>query len=334
MPFSYARQQNENETSCSSSHPHFPRTRLHHPSGHQSGTPGHHDRASKHLRIEIPALALLDERARQRRPRERRKAHNTKHHAHADARLLEIGGETAQRGGEEALDARGEKAVHDGEGDEAALGGHGGPGVEQHGGDEGEGDEGVEGPEVAVGEEGGDEAADEADAVEDEQVGDAVRVGYMQDRAAEGGEVVEGEVEAPEAEEHAEGEEQIGGLGEGGPFDQRAGFARGQARAGEGEGDGLDGEHDEAQDADGPREADPGQQLLDDGGEDDAAGRCARGGDADGHGAFGGEVGGEQSEAGAEEEAVADAGADSLGEEELPVFCAQGGHEDAQQEED
>ncbi len=93
----------------------------------------------------------------------------------------------------------------------------------------------------------------------------------------------------------------------------------------------MDGEHDEADDADGPGESDAGEELLDDGWEDDAAGGAAGGCDADGQGSFRGEVGGEEGESWAEDEAVSEAGADSLGEEQLPVFGADGCHEDTDQ---
>ena len=118
------------------------------------------------------------------------------------------------------------------------------------------------------------------------------------------------------------------GFFEGGEFDDRAYFTGRYAGAGQGEGDELEGEHYETDYADGPAETNTGEGGLNDAGKKHAACRGSGGGDTNGDSAVPGEVGGDEGEGGAEEETGADAGADALGEEQLPVFCGQGGHED------
>ena len=119
------------------------------------------------------------------------------------------------------------------------------------------------------------------------------------------------------------------GFFEGGEFDDGADLTGRYAGAGQGEGDELEGEHYEADYADGPAETNAGEGGFNDAGEEHAARRGTGGGDANGDGAILCEVGGDEGEGGAEEETGADAGAHALGEEQLPVFGGQGGHEDA-----
>lgn len=134
-----------------------------------------------------------------RGPGQHRKADNGKDHAHADAKLAEVGGEEGQGGWEEALDAGADDAVDNDPGVEAGGLLDGDEAVDEQGGDDGRGDEDVDGAD-AVGDKVGDDAADDADAVEDEEQVERVRVGEgrVEGVAGVGGDVEEGKVDAPE----------------------------------------------------------------------------------------------------------------------------------------
>ena len=204
-----------------------------------------------------------------------------------------------------------------------------GPAVKGDGGEEDERDHHIRRSRVFVCEERGDEAANNADAVHNYEKVNGISVGDADDASGVLADVIIGRVDAPEAEEDANGEESVLGFFEGGEFDDGAYFTGRYAGAGQGEGDELEGEHYEADYADGPAEANAGKGGFNDAGEEHTACRGTGGGDANGDGAILGEVGGDEGEGRAEEETGADAGADALGEEQLPVFCGQRGHEDA-----
>lgn len=147
----------------------------------------------------------------------------------------------------------------------------------------------------------------------------------------EGGEVVKGDVDSQEEAEAARGVECILRGAEGGPLDQRAGLAGWESGAkeyiAEDEGDELD----EAYCAEGPCEADLREHVTGDEGEDDAPRGAAAGADSEGERALGGEVGREGGDGRTEDEAVGEAHADALGEEELGVGGREGGCEDAEE---
>lgn len=279
-------------------------------------------------------MPLLHQRTCQGRARQTGKTHDTEHHPHPDSRLLQIRRQAARRRRKQALDPRGKQPVNDGKARKPAARVNRRPAIQEQARAENERDQRVQGPKVPVCEVVGHDTPHGADAVHDQQVVDAVHLAQAKLVAPEAADVVEGEVDGPEGEEHADREQCIRGLAERGPFDQGAGFAGREPRFHEDEGQGLQGEHDEAEDADGPGEADLGEELPDDDGVDDAAGGGAAGCDADCEGALGGEVGGEDGEGRAEGEAVAEPGAEALGEEELPVARGEGGHEDAEDLED
>lgn len=83
----------------------------------------------------------------------------------------------------------------------------------------------------------------------------------------------------------------------------------------------------------GPREADPGQELPDHAGEHEAAGRAAARRDAHDEGPLLLPVRRDDGHGRAEEEPVAEAEADALREEQLPVLRAHGRREDAERHE-
>lgn len=178
----------------------------------------------------------------------------------------------------------------------------------------------------------GYDAAGATDGVEHEQEVKAARVGHGRGDlgGGKGGEIVEGEVDAKEEEEGTNGVEGILEATESSPLNQGAGLAGGHAGLEEeiakDEGDELD----EADGAEGPREAGAGDEEAGDEGEYDAASSAAAGADADGEGSLGGEVGGQGGDGGAKDEAVGEAHADALGEEELGVGGGEGGGEDAE----
>lgn len=107
--------------------------------------------ARPHLRAEIPAVLVADERPAQRRACQRCYADNSEAHAGAGADFGEVGGERRKGGGPEGLDAGGEDAVDAGEDVEGGASVNGGPDVEKEGADSADGEEGVEGAEVSIG---------------------------------------------------------------------------------------------------------------------------------------------------------------------------------------
>lgn len=178
-----------------------PLTQLAHPHhlGHeQENRPQGERRAREGLRGPVTPRAV-DDGPRDGRAREHGEGDNRENHAHPDAQLAQVAGEEAQRGGEQALHARGEDAVEDAPGVEPGDGVHGHPAEDEEGGRGAHGDEDVDGAD-AVGEVVWRQAADHAHAVEDEEEVEALGEGHgvREAVAGEGGEVVEGEVYPPE----------------------------------------------------------------------------------------------------------------------------------------
>lgn len=144
----------------------------------------------------------------------------------------------------------------------------------------------------------------------------------------------EAKVESHEEEEGAEGVERVGDFAVGGPFDEGAGAAGGEAGAEEEEREGGDDEGEEARGADSPGEANLGDEVLDCGGEEDAAHPITGGGDSEREGPVRVEIGVDDGEGRHEHDAEAEAGAEALGEEELPVGGGEAGHKGAEDDEE
>lgn len=138
--------------------------------------------------------------------------------------------------------------------------------------------------------------------------------------------VEEGHIQPHEAAEEAGDLEAVGGDFEGLEVEKGAGLAGEDAHAHYRARDDHGGEDDEAQHAGGPCEADLRQQLVEDDGVDDAAEGGAGGRDADGHADARAEVRAQNGDGGDEQRARADADAERLREEDLPVRRAQGEH--------
>ena len=170
---------------------------LHHPRRDQKDSAHQQGKRTKQLGAEIPAPGSSDEGAGDRRAGQHRETYNGEDHAHADAGLAQVGREAAETRGEERLDAAARDAIEDGPGVQPCGGGDADPAEDADAGDEARGGEDVEGAEE-VGEQVGPQAADEAQAVEDEEEVEAFGVGHVEDVAAEGDEVVEGEIKADE----------------------------------------------------------------------------------------------------------------------------------------
>lgn len=113
--------------------------------------------------------------------------------------LLQVRGEKGQGGGEQALDTGGPDAVEAAPDVEAGGVADGDPAEDEDRGGGADGDEDVDGADAVGGVVGG-EAAGDADAVEDEEQvqGLAEGEGVGEGLAGEGGQVVEGEVDAQE----------------------------------------------------------------------------------------------------------------------------------------
>lgn len=113
-------------------------------------------------------------------------------------------------------------------------------------------------------------------------------------------------------------------------LDQRAPLSLGKTDARQTETHGEAEEHDETHAAHGPGESDLGEELLHHEREDETSRARARQYNPQRQGAPFDKVGGHEGVGRAEQETVADAAADALGEKHLPVALTERDHEDAQ----
>lgn len=159
---------------------------------------------SEQLRTQIPAAVVVNERATDRGPRQRRDADAQEHKRDPDAPLgVVVAREIPDGGVVQALHGAGEEAVEAGDDGDGGVAGGGDPDEEEDGGEEDARDDGVDVAEEAVGEEGGEEAAGEVGCIhEDEEVYGGVAVELEVDLGVCYDEV-EAEVYAPEGEEEA-----------------------------------------------------------------------------------------------------------------------------------
>lgn len=252
---------------------------------------------------------------------------------HARPDLAPVRAEQDEDGGRQRHKGAAEEAVQDTKHNKAAEVLDGDEAQDEHAGQQGTGDDGIKAAD-AVGQHVGEDAAEGAGGVHDGQhvegqvlAGDAAVEGVQLD-------VEEGRVQAHEDDHGAGNEEHVGRLLEGGQVEHLAPRWRQHAHAHTQVRDEQRGEGDEADDAGGPGEADGADQAVQHDGVDDAADAAAGGGDAGGGGQACGEVGAEDGNAGNEEAAGADADAEGLGQEDLPVLSAETEHHLAEDDEE
>lgn len=171
--------------------------RPHHPRGGHEPRADEQRHARERLRAPVPAPAAAHQRAVDGRAHEGREAVDGEDHAHAGPRPAQVRRQAAEPGREEALDAAARDPVEHGPGVEAAGVGDAHPRERARAGDHRRRDEQVDGA-VAVREVVGHQASDDADAVQEEEEVEGVRVRHADDVAREGGQVVEGKVDAQE----------------------------------------------------------------------------------------------------------------------------------------
>ena len=135
--------------------------------------------------------------------------------------------------------------------------------------------------------------------------------------------VEEGHVEAHEADEETEDGEGVGGFLEGGQVKQGALLGRENAHAHAHVGNNHGSKDEEANDPRRPREPDLRQQLVKDNRVDDATERASARGKAYREREFGREIRTQDGDAGHEDATRADADAEGLREEHLPVLGAE-----------
>ncbi|KAK1456969.1 hypothetical protein CCUS01_09849, partial [Colletotrichum cuscutae] len=315
--------------------------------------PQHQTTPRKHLRTQIPTPQSRHQRARNRRSRQHAHAHSRKHHADARPLLPRIGRQRRQRGGEERLDAAQCDAAQRSPDVETHPRGGGGdaqrrPAVRQHCGGTGGGDEHCQFSD-AVCEAVEDEAAEDADAVCDYEeveggvVGgalDVAGVGCEEEEDDGSGTLVaglgrdEGFFRKPTYQGCPHGIERILQLPERRPLRQAPRLARRhprpQTRQGGKQRSGLD----EPERPHRPAEPGTRQHLPNDNGKHHAARSAPAGRDPDGEGAPLGKVRRDEGDRGTEEAPVAQADADPLREQELPVPRAGRGRQGARDDED
>lgn len=141
-------------------------------------------------------------------------------------------------------------------------------------------------------------------AVEHQQNVDTRGVRETEDLHGVRRDVVEGEVLPQPDQENADQEKAVGRFAESGELEQRARFARREARLEQAAVDAAHGEHHEAHDTYGPGEPDAREQLAGDGGIHKAACGAPAGHDGHGHAAVFGEVGGYERDGGGELQAT------------------------------
>ncbi|TKW52750.1 hypothetical protein CTA1_7515 [Colletotrichum tanaceti] len=238
-------------------------------------------------------------------------------HAEAGADVVAVGGELGEGGGLQGEEAAAAEAVED-KGDDEAGGvadGHeaeGGDGHDEHGDDEQ-----VHAAE-AVGEQVRQDAAEDGGAVHDGQQGEAL-------------DVDKGRVHGQEDEAAGRHEEEVGGVGEGGPVDPGPPPPRRLGRVHAGDGHALGGQRHQGHGPHRPGEADLGLEEPEEDGQyqtrerernDEAkrnspANTTPRGGDAKGHGKPRGEPGRQDGDAQDGQAAHAGADAEPLRQEQL-----------------
>ncbi|KKA25756.1 hypothetical protein T310_0234 [Rasamsonia emersonii CBS 393.64] len=295
------------------SHSHQPHARFGNPRAYQTQGARYHGTAHEHLHVQISAVLDLDQGPCDRVPCQGGDTEDAQHHSHAHAGLFQVCGERAQRAGEESLDSGREGAVYHGEGVQSPDTDDSGPTIGENRTRQAEQDKYIQRtcPPVC------------------DETGDPTTRGANSDGAGEAADVEETDVEAPEDEEHPDGEERIGRFLERCELDKRASLPRWQSllkkqKTGEQsrQGDETEGPHR-------PGISYPGQKAHDNGREHHAS--CCRTGRCQPHGegASFGEVGWQQRQGGTKHQTASDALDDALCEEELPVLLAEGGHEDA-----
>ena len=164
----------------------------------QKPTPDRNGTASKCLGAGIASRARNNGTC-YRWSRQHGEANNGKDHAHAHTELPQVCSEERQSRGKEALDASTNNTINDDPGVKPGGAVDGDEAEYEDGGNDGRRDEDVDGAD-AVGDEVGNDTADDADAIEDEQQVERIRV---RERRVEGvagvcGYVEEGKVHAPE----------------------------------------------------------------------------------------------------------------------------------------
>ncbi|KDN72377.1 hypothetical protein CSUB01_00060 [Colletotrichum sublineola] len=313
--------------------------RLDHPGQRQEESADHQTAPGKGLRAEVAASGGGDDGAGDGVAGEHGEGDDGEDHADARALLARVRRQGADAGGEEGLDGVAGDAEEDGPDVEARRGLDGDPAVGQEAREERHGREDGDGPDL-VGEEVGPQASDEADAVQDQEQVQRVRVREVELVPAQSFFFLNSldysarSDAGPTYKEPSGRVEGVLELLEGGQVHQLARSARRDPRLQEDQAHGQRRELDEAEGAHGPGEADLRQELPDGAREDQAAGGAPDGGDADGQRPLLVKVGRQRGQGRGENEAEAQADADAVGKEDLPVLRAPRGGEDAQEDQE
>lgn len=147
---------------------------------------------------------MLNERATNRRPRQRRHTDPREHKRDPHPHLcIVVAGEVPNSRIIQPLDGAGEEAVEARDDDDGGVGFCADPDEEEDGCEEDAGDDGVDVAEAAVGEEGREQAAGEVGGVHEDEEGDRCVAVELEAGLGVGDDEVEAEIDAPEGEEEA-----------------------------------------------------------------------------------------------------------------------------------
>ncbi|TPX17931.1 uncharacterized protein E0L32_011994 [Thyridium curvatum] len=286
------------------------------------------DEAGKELQAEV-AARVLEDGARQRRATQRGEGVEEARDAEPRAQVLEVARDGRQHDERQADDAARREAVRDGEHDVAGRRVDGDPAEARDGRHADDEHDGVQGSDVH-GQVRGRQAADGRGGVED---GDEVeRHVAVREAVAQrvGLQVEERDEEAEVGAEHGEAVEDVGPLAEGRGVDEGAHAPRGEARAHDEHAEAAGRQRQEAQHAQRPAEADAPQQVLEDERVDDPAQAAAADGDARDEGAPAQEPLRQDGEPGHDDAAGAEADAEPLRQQDVPVLRADARHHGAE----
>ena len=129
---------------------------------------------------------LLNQCASQRWARQQRHTGHAEDHAHPDPGLLQVIRQARHHGGEQALHTRSEPAVDDRPSHQCVMRGNRSPTVKQEACDEGTGNHIIERAGPAIGDVAWDETTEKANAIEDDDKAEGVRLAKMDNVPPEG----------------------------------------------------------------------------------------------------------------------------------------------------
>ena len=200
------------------------------PRSHQRRKARSHARARKDLRIHILPPSSIDQRTRNWRARQRRKARHSKDHPNSDPGFLRVGRQACQRSGKQRLDRGRKQAVQDRKDPQSRDGVDRDPTVEANTHERRERQHGIHRPSRLVSKVVRDDAARQPNTIHRQEQIDTRALVRAQNVPSKTADEIETNIQAPEEKKHADGEQEVGQFLERSPVDDRPALARRQPR--------------------------------------------------------------------------------------------------------